>query len=112
MKTALLGTGFVTAGLVISLAARAYEDEPPANLSDEEKLFATADVGGVKLGMSPDQVRAVLKGHKTMTKYEERTSPTFFFETRSSGVFPRAALSRVDPGFITRQNGICIRNLC
>jgi hypothetical protein len=67
--------------------------DPPTNLSDEETLFPSADVAGIKLGMTVDQVRAILKGHQTMQQYNEGKSSTFSLMGLPMGVkAPKAPL--------------------
>ena len=69
-----LGTAVAGAAMTISISAAAYPAPPYGGVPEAELRFSSADIGGVKLGMSLEEVRALLRHHKTLTKYSEETT--------------------------------------
>src|SRR5258708_17071223 len=77
-----MSMSLVRAVIVATLVATALGATPV-----DDKLLPRGDVAEIRLGMTPDQVRVVLKGLKTMTKYTGTIGPSFTFDISPGNVF-------------------------
>jgi len=77
-----MSMSLVRAVIVATLVAPALGATPL-----DDKLLSSGDVAEIRLGMTPHQVRVVLKGLKTMTKYTETIGPSFTFDISPGNFF-------------------------